>query len=345
VTDEPRAPDGAAQEIDLEVPHVLDGQRVDRSIAMLTGLARSAVAALVAEGRVTVDDAVVRTRSHELAAGQRLRVVVPTVVAQGPEPDDTVDFAVVAEDDEIVVVDKPAGLVVHHGAGHHGATLVDGLLAQYPEMAGLPAAGAGAPERPGIVHRLDKGTSGLIVVARTPAAFHSLSDQFRRHSAGRSYLALVVGLVEADQGVVDAPIGRSSREPTRMAVRTGGRPARTAYRVRSRHRSPSPSTLIEADLETGRTHQVRVHLAAIGHPIIGDERYGHLPTNRYFEEKHGLDRSFVHLVRIEIAHPRTGTRLLIESTLPGDLRSALERATGGSVLRFLEQKGFLASPV
>ncbi len=319
--------DGGAREMDLEVPRSLDGQRVDRSIAMLTGLPRSAVAALVAEGRVTVDDAVVRTRSHPLVAGQRLRVVVPAVVVQGPVPDDSIEFVVVAEDEDIVVVDKPAGLVVHHGAGHHGATLVDGLLARYPEMAGLPPAGAGEPDRPGIVHRLDKGTSGLIVVARTPAAFHSLSDQFRRHSAGRSYLALVVGLVDADRGVVDAPIGRSSREPTRMAVRTGGRPARTAYRVRSRYRSPSPSTLIEADLETGRTHQVRVHLAAIGHPVLGDTRYGGSRSSpEALVRDLGAGRVFLHAYRLSFDHP-AGGRVTWESELPADLRRVLDRLT------------------
>lgn len=315
------------RQIDLEVPRTLDGQRIDRSIAMLTGLARGAVAELVAEGRATVDGAVVRTRSHLLVAGQRLHVVIARARPHGPAPDASVEFTVVAEDRQIVVVDKPAGLVVHHGAGHQGATLVDGLLARYPDLAELAAGGVGDPGRPGIVHRLDKGTSGLIVVARTPEAFAALSRQFREHSAARSYLALVVGVVEADKGVIDAPIGRSAREPTRMAVRTGGRPARTAYRVRARFASPTPSTLLEADLETGRTHQVRVHLNAIGHPVVGDTRYG---AGRSRPEALAAvlatGRVFLHAYRLSIDHP-DGGRVTWESELPDDLGAVLALLT------------------
>ena len=310
--------------IDIEVPAALDGQRIDRSIAMLTGLPRRAVADLVAEGRATVDDAVVRTRSQPLLAGQHLRVTVPEPAVHGPSPDAGVQFSVVAEDRHILVVDKPAGLVVHHGAGHGSATLVDGLLARYPDLSALAAAGVGDPLRPGIVHRLDKPTSGLLVVARTPEAFEALSRQFREHSAGRSYLALVVGVLEADQGVIDAPIGRSAREPTRMAVRSGGRPARTAYRVRARFEAPTPSTLVEADLETGRTHQVRVHLNAIGHPVVGDTRYGAGRSRpEALASRLEPGRLFLHAYRLSIVHPEGGPMTWV-SELPDDLSRVLD---------------------
>jgi 23S rRNA pseudouridine1911/1915/1917 synthase len=312
-------------EIDLEVPQSLDGQRIDRSIAMLTGLARGAVTRIVAEGGARVDGAVVTARSRTLRAGQRLRVILPAPAAVGPVADDTVAFTVVAEDDQLIVVDKPAGLVVHHGAGHGGSTLVDGLASRYPDLAGLADAGVGERERPGIVHRLDKGTSGLLVVARTPEAFRTLSRQLRDHTAGRSYQALVVGLVDAEQGVIDAPIGRSAREPARMAVRAGGRPARTSYRVRSRYRAPSPVTLLDVDLETGRTHQVRVHLSAIGHPVVGDARYGRAKA-RPVALVDGLapGRVFLHACRLSLDHP-DGRRLTWESALPSDLQSVLDR--------------------
>jgi 23S rRNA pseudouridine1911/1915/1917 synthase len=308
-----------AGELDVEVPHSLDGQRLDRSIAMLTGLARAAVADLVAAGRARVDGAPVTTRSRQLAAGQRLQATWEAAGESTPAPDPAVHFTIVHEDDDLLVVDKPAGLVVHHGAGQHGATLVDGLLARYPELARLPDQGAGDPQRPGIVHRLDKGTSGLLVVARSVAAFESLSRQMREHTATRSYLALVVGRVEADEGVVDAPIGRSARDPARMAVRTGGRPARTAYRVRARYRTPVPATLLDVELETGRTHQVRVHLTAIGHPVVGDARYGAAKARPVaLVATMAPGRVFLHAWRLSVQHPDGGRRTW-ESPLPADL--------------------------
>ena len=184
------APDSVFETV---VPATLGGERVDRAVALLTGLPRSAVSGLVSDGRVSVDGQPVEARSRTLTPGQTLRVDIAQAVDTGPRPDAGVAFTVVHEDPQLIVVDKPAGLVVHHGAGHGGGTLVDGLLARFPELADLASAGAGEPERPGIVHRLDKGTSGLLVVARTPAAFHSLSAQLRAHSAGRHYAALVAG--------------------------------------------------------------------------------------------------------------------------------------------------------
>jgi 23S rRNA pseudouridine1911/1915/1917 synthase len=308
------------------VPVTLGGERVDKAVALLTGLPRSAVTDMVHEGRVAVDGVPVEVRSRTLVVGQTLRVDIAPRVEDGPRADAAVKFSVVHEDPHLIVVDKPAGLVVHHGAGHRGGTLVDGLLARFPDLAALAADGNGDPQRPGIVHRLDKGTSGLLVVARSPEAFASLSRQLREHSAGRQYRALVAGLVEADAGVVDAPIGRSPRQPTRMAVTRSGRPARTAYTVVARYRDPQEATLVEATLDTGRTHQVRVHLAAIGHPVFGDDRYrGTVAHPGGTRTSLPAGRLFLHAYRLSLDHPEDGTRRTWESPLPPDLQAVLER--------------------
>jgi 23S rRNA pseudouridine1911/1915/1917 synthase len=311
------------------VPAPLGGERVDRAVALLTGLPRRAVTDLVSDGRVSVDGLVIVTRSRTLQAGQILRVDVAPAVDDRPQADAGVAFSVLYEDPFLIVVDKPAGLVVHHGAGHTGGTLVDGLLARFPELADLAAAGAGEADRPGIVHRLDKGTSGLLVVARNADAFRSLSSQLREHTAGRHYRALVSGLVDADAGVVDAPIGRSPRQPTRMSVTRGGRPARTAYTVVGRYRAPYEATLVEASLDTGRTHQVRVHLAAIGHPVIGDDRYaGTAPLPAAVKGVLPGGRLFLHACRLSLDHPDGSGRRTWESPLPPDLAAVLAKLTG-----------------
>ncbi len=219
----------------------------------------------------------------------------------------------------MVVVDKPAGLVVHPGAGHHAGTLVHGLVARFPDVAALPALVGSEPDRPGIVHRLDRGTSGLMVVARTPAAYRSLVEQLSSRAVSRTYRALVLGTVEGESGVVDAPIGRSVSSPTRMAVSRTGKEARTRYRVEERFGLPVPTTLVRAALETGRTHQIRVHLAAIGHPVVGDETYGQgrtLPGAT-------VTRPFLHAFELAFDHPTTGERMSWTSELPRDLADQL----------------------
>ena len=242
--------DGDDTALDVVVPPLLDGVRVDRALSMLTGCTRSVSGALVADGAVHVDGAAVRKPSQLLSAGQRLQATLGAdeEVVLAPEPD--VEVPVVLEDPSFLVVDKPAGLVVHPGAGHLAGTLVAGLLARYPELAALGELPGAAPHRPGIVQRLDKGTSGLLVVARTPAAYASLSAQLAARTVERRYAGLVEGDVADDRGVIDAPIGRSQRTPTKMAVRTGGRPARTAYEVRARFATPA-RTLLELRLEIG----------------------------------------------------------------------------------------------
>lgn len=295
------------------IPAALDGQRVDRVVAMLTGLPRAAVDELVAGGAVRIGRRTVTSRSRKLRAGEVVEVDVPELT-EAPlcPPDPSVDVPVVYADEHVVVVDKPAGLVVHPGAGHTRGTLVQGLLARYPELAGV-----GDPARPGVVHRLDRGTSGLLVVARSPVAYASLVAQLAERRAERWYLALCWGELEAPAGLIDAPIGRSERDRTRMAVSATGREARTRYRVRQRFREPAAATLVECKLETGRTHQIRVHLAAVGHPVVGDDRY------RGARPAIPTDRPFLHACRLAFDHPVTGERLTFDSPLPPELDAVL----------------------
>lgn len=298
--------------IHVVVPGALAGERLDRAVALLGDLPRAAAAGLVETGAVRVGDVVVTTRSHRLREGDEVTFPDHEPEATGVVGDPSVEVVVVAEDDAVIVVDKPPGLVVHPGAGHATGTLVQGLLARYPELAGV-----GDPGRPGIVHRLDQGTSGLLVVARTPESYDALVRQLSERSVRRSYDTLVWGLVADEAGLVDAPIGRSPRDPTRMAVVTGGRPARTGYEVRERFEHPAAVTRLTCRLETGRTHQIRVHLAAIGHPVVGDARYG--------GQREGLpvDRPFLHATRLGFVHPRTQAPVEFEAPLPADLAEVL----------------------
>ena len=217
------------------------------------------------------------------------------------------------EDAGIIVLNKPAGLVVHPGAGHADGTLVNGLLARFPDLAN-----AGDPARPGIVHRLDRDTSGLMVVARSPEAYESLVQSLGERVVERRYAALVWGHFDAKRGMVDAPIGRSMRRRTRMAVREGGREARTGYNVEAEWTDPELS-LLECKLETGRTHQIRVHLAAIGHAVLGDSVYGG------YRDSLPLDRPFLHAMSLAFVHPVSGEELAFREPLPPELEAVLER--------------------
>jgi 23S rRNA pseudouridine1911/1915/1917 synthase len=219
---------------------------------------------------------------------------------------------VVHEDADVIVVDKPAGLVVHPGAGNQDGTLVNGLLARYPDIEGV-----GEPHRPGIVHRLDAGSSGLLVVARTQAAADALIEQFAEHTAQRVYLALVWGHPAAPHGVIDAPIGRSKSDPLRMAIVADGRPSRTEYRVLQGYDRPAELALLECRLETGRTHQIRVHLGSINHPLVGDPVYGQR------KPKLQLERPFLHAAELAFVHPGTGEELRVRSELAADLAERL----------------------
>jgi 23S rRNA pseudouridine1911/1915/1917 synthase len=307
------APDEAP--IEIVVPAALDGERVDRAVALCTGWSRADVQALVARDAVRVGGRAVG-KSARLTTGDVVEIddVPATDDLPVAEP---LSIDVVVEDPDFVVVEKPAGLVVHPGAGHGRGTLVNGLLARYPEIASV-----GDPMRPGIVHRLDRDTSGLLVVARTARGYTSLVDQLGARTVERTYLALVWGVPDAARGVIDAPIGRSAARRTRMAVRDEGRPARTRYEVCARYEQPA-CALLECHLETGRTHQIRVHLAAVKHPVVGDATYGGA------RQTLPLARPFLHATALAFRHPVTDALVSCTSPLPAVLQSVLDDLTRG----------------
>jgi 23S rRNA pseudouridine1911/1915/1917 synthase len=291
----------------------LAGERLDRIVALLLDVSRSVATAVIEAGGASVDGETAATGKIRLEEGQVV-VVDPDAVPvdEPPQADDSVEFAVIHEDDAIVIVDKPAGLVVHPGAGNDTGTLAHGLLARYPDIVDV-----GDRHRPGIVHRLDAGSSGLLVVARTQEAADLLIGQFADHSATRAYVALVWGHPAAPHGVIDAPIGRSRRDPLRMAVVADGRWARTEYRVIDRFDSPAELALLECHLETGRTHQIRVHLSSINHPLVGDPVYGQR------RPKLQVERPFLHAAELSFVHPATGERVTYRSELAPDLAERL----------------------
>ncbi|HEY7931021.1 MAG TPA: RluA family pseudouridine synthase [Acidimicrobiales bacterium] len=300
--------------LDLVIPGALADVRVDRALSMLTGLSRADANAVIGSGVVLLDGRVVTKASVVLSEGQHLQAQLPAPDNGEVAADANVPVEVVHDGRDFVVVNKMPGQVVHPGAGQRDGTLVAGLLARYPRLRELSREGLCEPQRPGIVHRLDKGTSGLLVVATTPEGFVNLSSQLRDRSMERTYLGLVEGHVAEDRGVVDAPLGRSTRTPTLMTVRADGRPARTGYRVIGRLEKPQRVTLLELKLETGRTHQIRVHVATIGHPVVNDLRYGHRRDRRLDEE-----RFFLHSTTLAFDDPRSGERVRTHAPLPADL--------------------------
>lgn len=299
-----------------ELPAALDGERLDRVVALIADVSRSAAAGLVEAGGVRVDGAPAPSGKVRLAAGQHVEIDTARLPGPSrPQADADVDVPLIHADDHVIVVDKPAGLVVHPGAGNPDGTLVNGLLARFPELVDV-----GDPARPGIVHRLDAGSSGLLVVARTPAAATALIGQFAAHTAGRRYDALVWRHPAVSHGVIDAPIGRDPADPLRMAVVADGKPARTHYLVVERYQTPAELARLSCHLETGRTHQIRVHLAAVGHPLVGDPTYGDRRTT------FGLERPFLHAAELTFDHPGTGERVTFTSPLAPDLARFLEGA-------------------
>jgi 23S rRNA pseudouridine1911/1915/1917 synthase len=296
----------------IPVPETLAGERIDRAVALLTGWTRGDVQALLARDAIVVDGQPVG-KSHRLVEGTVIELLEEPSITAAPEAEAAVEVDVRYADDDVVVVAKPAGLVVHPGAGHAGGTLVNGLLARYPEVAAV-----GDEMRPGIVHRLDRDTSGLLVAARSPLAYDSLVEQIAMRTVDRRYVALAWGVMASPRGIVDAPIGRSTARRTRMAVRESGKSARTAYEVREAFAAPVCS-LLDCRLETGRTHQIRVHLSAIGHPIVGDATYGGS------REAIPLDRPFLHASELAFDQPATGERLTFSDPLPPELAAVLDR--------------------
>ena len=297
--------------------------RADRWASDLSGLSRSHIQRLIADGRLTVDGNPVKANAI-LAGGSTLELRIPPPAPAEPVAQPEIPVDVVYEDDDLLIIDKPAGIVVHPSAGHDSGTLVNALLGRGAELA--PGGIAGV-QRPGIVHRLDRDTSGLLMVARTDAAQASLQAQLKARRVKKTYLALVQGSVAAAVGRIEAPIGRDPGRRTRMAVNPGGRAATTGYRVRERF---AGWTLLELDLVTGRTHQIRVHLEAIGHPVAGDPIYG---TGTSRRGPASLARLFLHAWRLELTSPSTGRLIRAESPLPGELEAVLEdlrRAADGA---------------
>jgi 23S rRNA pseudouridine1911/1915/1917 synthase len=304
---------GAGVEVRTVIVPAGDAGRADRFAADLTGLSRTFVQRLMSEGRVTADGRPVKANSI-VEPGTALRVEVPPAADPEPVGDPSITVPVVYEDDDLLIVDKPAGLVVHPAPGHAAGTLVNALLGR----PGASFGGISGVRRPGIVHRLDRDTSGLLIVARSDAAQASLMAQLKARRIKKTYLALVQGSVAAAVGRIEAPIGRDPGHRTRMAVVAGGRAATTGYRVRERF---DGWTFLELDLITGRTHQIRVHLAAIGHPVAGDPLYGTATSRR---GPGGLDRLFLQAWRLELTSPSSGRLLRAEAPLPDELARVLD---------------------
>ncbi|MEZ4650533.1 MAG: RluA family pseudouridine synthase [Candidatus Eisenbacteria bacterium] len=311
---------------EFPVPPGEPSRRIDAWLSdRCPDLSRSQIQCWIKDGRVTVDGEPVAAR-NKVSAGQSVRLVIPAPTRTELEPED-VPLGVVYEEDDFVVIDKPAGLQVHPGSGPKRATVVHGLLHRYP---GWDA--PGPEERPGVVHRLDRSTSGLMVVARTHLGYQSLGRQIRDRTVSRRYVALVWGNLGAEAGRIDAPIGRHSRERTRMAVRRQGRTAATNWRVLERFEQ---LTLVEAVLETGRTHQIRVHFAHLGHPVFGDPTYGRdaLWVERFAGPERSvyqslvrrLNRQALHAYHLAFDRPGDGKRVRCEAPVPTDMEEVLYR--------------------
>ena len=295
------------------VPDTLAGERIDLVASRVTGYSRSRMAELIASGSVLLDGEIVTRASRLVAAGAMLELAAdprPTHVVAMPRLAD--GLSVVHEDRDIVVVDKPAGVAAHPSLGWEGPSVTEHLAA-----AGIAIATSGAPERQGVVSRLDVGTSGLMVLARSERAYSVLKQAFRNKTVDKTYQALVQGHPDPFTGTIDAPIGRHPGHEWKMAIVEGGRESITHYETLEAHRT---ATLVEVRLETGRTHQIRVHFAAIGHPCCGDPLYGSDPA---LARRLGIDRQWLHATRLAFEHPVEGSRIEFESELPRDLEHAL----------------------
>ena len=290
----------------------LEGERLDRLISFIGNISRSEASTLIRDNGVFVNGETVTRPSFKVAVGNQIKFSTrESEINQEIKADSTIDFTVIHTDPDFFVVDKPAGLVVHPGAGNLSGTLVNGLLSMSPQIREV-----GERTRPGIVHRLDKGTSGLLIAANTDHAYQFFVDQLSKHKVKRIYQALVWGIPEGPEGIVDAPIGRSSKNRKKMAIVANGKTAKTIY-VMNKSWNTSKVSLLEVELETGRTHQIRVHLSSIGNPVVGDEIYG---GNR---KSFTLRRQFLHAHKLRFEHPRDGSVCEFESPLPKELKDVL----------------------
>lgn len=280
-----------------------------------SGLSRARVQKLVALGMVSVNGKPA-TKSKPAVCGDLIEFTIPAMAPSGIKPE-RIKLDIKYEDDDLIILSKPAGLVVHPAAGHRSGTLVNALLSHTRGLSGI-----GGEDRPGIVHRLDKDTSGLMLVAKTDAAHTGLSNQLRSRTIGKTYTALVRGGLKADTGTIDQPIGRNLKDRKKMAVEPKrGREARTSWRVIDRYKG---YTLVEVSLMTGRTHQIRVHMNHMGHPIAGDPVYG---GGDKADAALGLGRQFLHASGLKFIHPVTGEKMSFTDEIPEDLKSALAKLT------------------
>ena len=298
------------------VPDGLDGDRVDAAAARMTGLSRSRIEELAAGGGVLVNSVAV-AKSHRVRAGDLLEVEISTAPPVSVVPAEVAGITIVHDDADIVVVDKPAGVAAHPSLGWDGPSVVEHLAA-----AGFRISTSGAAERQGVVQRLDVGTSGLMVVAKSETAYTLLKRAFRSREVEKVYHTLVQGHPDPFEGTIEAPIGRHPGADWKMAVVAGGRHSVTHYRMLEAFRAV---TLLEVHLETGRTHQIRVHMQAIKHPCVGDPTYGGDPV---LAARLGLERQWLHAVELGFTHPRTGEPVRFHSTYPDDLAAALQLVRG-----------------
>jgi len=289
-----------------------EGKRLDVFLASITGLSRNRVQGLISDGIVLVNGQRAR-KNHLLASAEEVTWEIPPPVREELIPED-IPLVVVYEDESIIVIDKPAGMVMYPGPGHSGHTLLNALISRYPEISGV-----GGPGRPGIVHRLDRDTSGLTAVARSEDAYLKMIEKVKAREVERQYVALVTGEVAGERGRIEAPMGRSISNRKRMAVRQyGGKRAATEFKVKERF--SQGYTLVEVSLETGRTHQIRVHFSHMGNPVAGDPEYSRGKGRLEL----GLNRQFLHAFRLRFSHPVTGMPMDFQSELPDDLQRVLD---------------------
>jgi 23S rRNA pseudouridine1911/1915/1917 synthase len=296
----------------LSVPEGVAGERIDSALTRVLGLSRTSIVKLLEDGDITTGDLAMQ-KSDRVAAGQIIEVLMPAPINQDPIPLTPLEgLTVVYNDDDIVVIDKPVGCAAHPSPGWMGPTVVGALMA-----AGYTISTSGPAERAGVVHRLDAGTSGLMIIAKTEAAYLKLKEMFRAHEVEKTYHALVQGHMDPSSGTIDAPIDRHPKEDHRFAVVATGKESITHYEVIEYYRSVS---LVKVELETGRTHQIRVHFSALGHPLVGDTTYGADPV---LGKKMKMSRPWLHALELRFNHPTNGNPLVLTAPYPADLQASL----------------------
>ena len=309
--------DSGPRLIDELVPSALVGQRIDRIVSLIADIPRASAADLIDSGAVQVDGIIAKAGKVKAILGQRIQVDLSLIPKKKlPMPESDIALEVVYQDQDVIVINKQAGIVVHPGAGNPTGTVVNAALARFPEIAEV-----GDPFRPGVVHRLDAGTTGLMMIARTARAYESLVDALSKRVVTRRYLALVWGHMGAVSGVIDAPIGRDQRDPTKMAVVAAGKTARTNYEVKQAFNVPVDCSLLECGLETGRTHQIRVHLASLGNSVVGDAVYGGARSVL------SSPRPMLHAMSLQFNHPVSGKEMKFTVDLPADFSAVLAKCS------------------